>query len=113
MDRSGALYHSARRRWWSRSKRRLPNARSGRGRRIGTTAAAPVRSRNVRRSMVSMLGLLGALSTTLAAQSNAPQANTARPHAIGVGFAATLGANWPGESADVADVGRPARGVAA
>ena len=67
----------------------------------------------MRRSMVSMLALLGALSTTLAAQSNAPQANTARPHAIGFGFVATLGANWQVESAELAYVWRPARGFAA
>src|SRR5258708_13923817 len=115
MDRSGALYQSARRRWSSRSKRRLPNAppRGGRGRRMGTTAAAPVRSTNVRRSMVSMLALLGALSTTLAAQSNAPQANTARPHASGFGFVATLGGNWQVEAAELAYVWRPRRGFAA
>src|SRR6266478_2456472 len=112
-DRSGPLYHSERRRWSSRSKRRLPSARGGRGRRRGNKAAAPVRSMNVRRSMVSMLALLGALSTTLAAQSNAPQANTARPHAIGFGFVATLGANWQVESAELAYVWRPARGFAA
>ena len=80
---------------------------------MGNTAAAPVRSMNVRRSMVSMFALLGALSTTLAAQSNAPQANTARPHAIGFGFVATLGARWQVESGELAYVWRPRRGFAA
>jgi hypothetical protein len=60
-----------------------------------------------------MLALLGALSTTLAAQSNAPQANTARPHAIGFGFVATLGANWQVEAAELAYMWRPTRGFAA
>src|SRR5882672_9195019 len=87
-DRSGPLYHSVRRRWLSRSKRRLPSARSGRGRRTGNTAAAPVRSMNVRRSIVPMLVALGALS-------------------------ATLGANWQIESAEIGYVRRPSRGFAA
>src|SRR6266704_3321019 len=118
MGRSGALYHSDRRRWSSRSKRRLPSARSGRGRRTGSTAAAPVRSMNVRRSIVPMLVALGALSTTLAAQSNTMQSDSAqstkvRRHAISFGFVATLGANWQIESAEIGYVRRPARGLAA
>jgi hypothetical protein len=60
-----------------------------------------------------MLALLGALSTRVAAQSNAPQANTARPHAVGFGFVATLGAKWQVESAELAYLWRPKRGFAA
>src|SRR6266566_1714550 len=117
-DRSGPLYHSDRRRWSSRSKRRLPSARSGRGRRTGSTAAAPVRSMNVRRSIVSMLVALGALSTTLAAQSNTTQSDSAqstkvRRHAISFGFVATLGAYWQIESAEIGYVRRPSHGFAA
>src|SRR5437867_4197814 len=112
-DRSGPLYHSDRRRWSSRSKRRLPSARSGRGRRTGNRAAAPVRSMSVRRSIVPMLVVLGALSTTLAAQSDTAQANRKRAHAIGFGFVATLGANWQIESAEIGYVRRPSRGLAA
>ena len=67
----------------------------------------------MRRSMVSMLALLAALSTRVAAQSSAPQANTTRPHAIGFGFVATLGANWQVESAELAYMWRPRRGCAA
>src|SRR2546425_7105432 len=112
-DRSGPLYHSAKRRWSSRSKRRLPSARRGRGRRIGSRAAAPVRSTNVRRFMVPMLVVLGALSTTLAAQSDTAKSNKERPNAIGFGLVATLGANWQIESAEIGYVRRPSRGLAA
>jgi len=77
----------------------------------------------VGRSIVAMLVALGALSTTLAAQSNTVQSNTVqsdsapapkeRPHAIGFGFFATLGANWQIESAEIGYVRRPQHGVAA
>jgi hypothetical protein len=59
-----------------------------------------------------MLVALGALSTTLAAQSNTAQSPKG-PHAIGFGFVATLGANWQMESAEIGYVRRPARGLAA
>jgi hypothetical protein len=60
----------------------------------------------VRRSMASMLVLLGALSTPLAAQTGA----------IGVGFAATLGGGWQIESAEIGYVRRmsgPVRALSA
>jgi len=65
-----------------------------------------------------MLVALGALSTTLAAQSNTTQSDSAqstkaRRNAIGFGFVATLGANWQIESAEIGYVRRPARGFAA
>jgi hypothetical protein len=72
---------------------------------------------NVGRSITSLLIALGALSTTLAAQSNTSQSNSAQspkgPHAIGFGFVATLGANWQMEAAEIGYVRRPARGLAA
>lgn len=55
----------------------------------------------MRRSIASMLVVLGALSTTLAAQSGA---------AIGVGFAATLGSGWQIESGEIGYVRRMTRG---
>lgn len=55
-----------------------------------------------------MLVACGALSTTLAAQSN-----NVRPHAIGFGFVATLGANWQMESLEIGYVRRLQRGLAA
>ena len=72
----------------------------------------------MRRSIVSMLVALGALSTTLAAQSNTTQSDSAlstkaRRHAISFGFVATLGANWQIESAEIGYVRRPSRGFAA
>jgi hypothetical protein len=64
-----------------------------------------------------MLVALGALSTTLAAQSNTAQSTSAPrpkgPHAIDFGFVATLGANWQMESAEIGYVRRPSRGLAA
>jgi len=57
----------------------------------------------VRRSMTSMLALLGALSTPLAAQAGA----------IGVGFAATLGSGWQIESGEIGYVHRMAGPVRA
>jgi hypothetical protein len=72
----------------------------------------------VRRSIIPMLVALGALSTTLAAQSNTVQSDSAqshkpRRHAIGFGLVATLGANWQIESAEIGYVRRPSRGFAA
>jgi hypothetical protein len=61
---------------------------------------------------------VGALSTTLAAQSNTTQSDSAQvlkaaPHAIAFGFVASLGANWQMESAEIGYVRRPSRGFAA
>jgi hypothetical protein len=72
----------------------------------------------VGRSIIPTLVALGALTTTLAAQSNTAQADSAKAtkdsqHAIGFGLVATLGANWQIESAEIGYVHRPARGVAA
>src|SRR2546425_10134279 len=53
---------------------------------------APVRSTNVRRSMVTMSAALWALSTPLGAQSHG---------AWTLGFAGTLGGGWQVEAADV------------
>lgn len=55
----------------------------------------------MRRSMASMLVMLGPLSTTLAAQSGA---------AIGVGFAATLGSGWQIEGGEIGYVRRSTHG---
>jgi len=67
-----------------------------------------------------MLVALGALSTTLGAQSvdappsvAAPQPGKARPHAIGFGFVATLGAHWQMQGVEIAYVRRLPRGLAA
>jgi hypothetical protein len=73
---------------------------------------------NVRRSIVPLLVALGALCTTLAAQSNIAQSDSVQttkvtPNAIGFGFVATLGANWQIESAEIGYVRRPSRGFAA
>src|SRR5882762_8062231 len=72
---------------------------------------------NVGRSIIPVLIAMGALSTTLTAQSKAPQADSAhsqaRRHAIGFGFVATLGANWQVEAAEIGYVRRPSRGPAA
>ena len=57
----------------------------------------------MRRSMTSMLALLGALSTPLAAQAGA----------IGVGFTATLGSGWQIESGEIGYVHRMAGPVRA
>jgi hypothetical protein len=54
--------------------------------------------------MASILVVLGALSTTLAAQSAGGSG------AIGVGFAATLGGGWQIESGEIGWVWRKARG---
>src|SRR2546425_13164992 len=53
---------------------------------------APVRSTNVRRSMVTMSAALWALSTPLGAQSHG---------AWTLGFAGTLGGGWQIEAADI------------
>jgi hypothetical protein len=58
--------------------------------------------------MIAVLVAWGALSTTLTAQSNRE-----RPHAIGFGFFATLGANWQVEGAEIGYVRRPSRSFAA
>lgn len=70
------------------------------------------------RSIVAFLLAVGALSTTLAAQSNTTQSDSAQvpkaaPHAIAFGFVASLGANWQMESAEIGYVRRPSRGFAA
>src|SRR2546428_13103487 len=118
MDRSGALYHSARRRWARRSKRRLPSGRrarpgSGRGGRKRAADAAPVRRTNVRRSIASMLVAFGALSTTLAAQSRDSAKSVPSNHAIGFGYFATLGSNWQIEAVEIGYVHRLSHGLAA
>jgi len=59
-----------------------------------------------------MLVALGALSTTLAAQSDTAHSQRG-PHAIGFGFVATLGAYWQIESAEIGYVHRPSHGLAA
>ncbi len=77
----------------------------------------------MRRFMGPMVVALGAWGTTLAAQASAPpppavptaapaQAQL-RPHAIGFGYVATLGANWQIESAEIGYVRRPSHGFAA
>jgi hypothetical protein len=74
---------------------------------------------DVRRSILYIV-LLGALPAALAAQSSRPptQSDTrpvfkARPHAIGFGFFATLGANWQLEGVEIGYVRRMQRGLAA
>jgi hypothetical protein len=70
----------------------------------------------VRRSILMLVALSG-LSTALAAQANdapqAPQSVKARPHAIGFGFVATLGANWQMQGIEIAYARRLRRGLAA
>lgn len=63
----------------------------------------------MRRSTILMLIALVALATTLAAQSH----EALRPHAIGFGFVATLGANWQMEGIEIAYARRLRRGLAA
>jgi len=72
----------------------------------------------VGRSITFLLVAVGALSTTLVAQSNTTQSDSAQstksgPHAIAFGFVATLGANWQIESAEIGYVRRPSHGFAA
>ena len=61
----------------------------------------------MRRSMVSLVIVFGALSAGLAAQS------PFRSHALGLGFVATVGDNWQIETAELGYVHRPRRGLAA
>jgi hypothetical protein len=77
---------------------------------------------DVRWSLRLILVALGALPATLTAQSASPPVPTKsetrpvykpRPHAIGFGFVATLGANWQMEGVEVAYVRRMERGLAA
>ena len=65
----------------------------------------------MRRSTVSMLVLLGALSTPLAGQTAPEPAPEAGGAAIGVGFAATLGGGWQIEGAEVGYVRRATHGL--
>ena len=65
----------------------------------------------MRRSTVSMLVVLGALSTPLAAQTAAQPQVPASGGAIGVGFAATLGSGWQIEGAEIGYVRRAAHGL--
>ena len=78
----------------------------------------------MRGSVLLSLMVLSALATPLTAQSGSPvpPASTPsesqpvyklRPHAIGFGFVATLGANWQMEGVEVAYVRRMQRGLAA
>ena len=67
----------------------------------------------MQRSVASLLVALGAVATTLGAQSVAGKSKTPGPHAIGFGLVATLGANWQIESAEIGYVRRPSRGLAA
>ena len=66
----------------------------------------------MRRSTASMLVVLGALSTPLAAQA-VPDAGAtpATPTAIGFGFAATLGNGWQIESGEIGYVRRLSHGL--
>jgi len=67
----------------------------------------------VRRSMVSMLVVLGALSTPLAAQTEGESTRSggSAGAAIGVGFAATVGSGWQIEGGEIGYVRRRASGV--
>ncbi len=74
----------------------------------------------MRRSVISMLIVLAALPAMLAAQSSGAPAESdalppfkARPHAIGFGFFATLGAYWQMEGVEIGYVRRMQRGLAA
>ena len=68
----------------------------------------------MRRSTASMLVVLAALSTPLAAQTDSARAAAPEPargkSAIGVGFAATLGDSWQIESGEIGYVRRARRG---
>ena len=67
----------------------------------------------MRRSMVSMLVVLGALSTPLAAQTEGESTRSggSAGAAIGVGFAATVGSGWQIEGGEIGYVRRRASGV--
>jgi len=67
----------------------------------------------VQRSVASLLVTLGAVATTLGAQSVAGKSKTPGPHAIDFGLVATLGANWQIESAEIGYIRRPSRAFAA
>lgn len=78
----------------------------------------------MRWSLLLSLAALGALPATLTAQSGSPATPPAtrsdngpvyklRPHALGFGFVATLGAHWQMEGAEFAYVRRMQRGLAA
>ena len=71
----------------------------------------------MRRSLISTLVALGAVSATVAAQSQntapPPPPPQPRAHAIGFGFFATLGANWQMEGIEIGYVRRFERGPAA
>jgi hypothetical protein len=67
----------------------------------------------VRRSMVSMFAVLGALSTPLAAQAGGGGGGGGtgtKANAIGVGFVATLGGGWQIETGEIGYVRRFSRG---
>src|ERR1051325_8129543 len=102
-------YQSDQRRFSSSSNLSLPSAgpavpQSGPARRADGRSsdpeAAPVRSTNVRRSMIPMLAALLALSTPLAGQSGGQHARGGRGAWV-LGFAGTLGGGWQVEAADV------------
>ena len=65
------------------------------------------------RSIAPMLVALGALSTTLAAQSGDSVKTVPSNHAIGFGYFATLGSNWQIEAAEIGYVHRLSHGLAA
>ena len=69
----------------------------------------------MRRSTASMLVVLAALSTPLAAQTDSARAPAPEPargrSAIGVGFAATLGNSWQIESGEIGYVRRSSHGL--
>src|SRR2546423_15058214 len=60
-----------------------------------------------------MLMAVGALSTTLAAQSGDSVKTVPSNHAIGFGYFATLGSNWQIEAAEIGYVHRLSHGLAA
>src|SRR5439155_19021630 len=101
-------YQSDQRRFSSSSNRNRPDpaAPGGRGAsrvvkgRTRALEAAPVRSTNVRRSMIPMLATLLTLSTPLAGQSGGRGGRGGRGAWV-FGFAGTLGGGWQVEAADV------------
>src|SRR5207247_7820089 len=101
-------YQSDQRRFSSSSNRNRPDpaAPGGRGAsrvvkgRTRALEAAPVRSTNVRRSMIPMLVTLLTLSTPLAGQSGGRGGRGGRGAWV-FGFAGTLGGGWQVEAADV------------
>src|SRR6267143_627627 len=110
-------YDNDQRRCSSRSNRSPPTPVAGppgggtRDERHSPAEAAPVRRTNVRRSTASMLVVLGALSTPLAAQAAGDSGGgRGRGAAIGVGFTATVGSGWQIESGEIGYARRLARG---